>query len=287
MTQSANGEFLLERPGQVSLERGQAVQAADRRRRPARVDLRRGPEPGDRAQDRRRAGRHARRAALRQPGRRARVHVEGPAGGRWPRMAVGDADLEGDDVRGDPARASTRRASRRSSSTTRSARRASVRFTSFERNPKLRRSCRSCSRRPRARTSSATSEPPRSQVRLKPYPRPNACSRRSGFSPTRSSRKAEALPTADPHALVGRASARRDAARKAEALPTADPRALALRLLSREAPGVFRGRVLRVRAGSVDLGAVGRDDARRLASERVTAASEPGAASDARYRRSA
>ena len=41
------------------------------------------------------------------------------------RVAVGDADLEGDDVRRNPARASTPRASRRSSSSMRSARRAS------------------------------------------------------------------------------------------------------------------------------------------------------------------
>ncbi len=153
--QSANGTFELSRPGkfrwnvekpykQLLVGDGQRVWV-----------YRRGPEPGDRAQGRRRARRHAGGAAFRQPGRRARVRVEGPAGGGRPRLAGGDAARRR--MRHSPrsAWASMPRVWPRSKSSTRSARRASCASPTSSAIRNSRRT-RSASRRPRARTSSAT-----------------------------------------------------------------------------------------------------------------------------------
>ena len=98
----STGSFAFQRPGQVPLDLREALRAADRRRRQARVDLRRGPEPGDGARDGPRARLDAGGAARRRGRRRARLRARGRGPARRPGVAGGEAARARGRVRAHP-----------------------------------------------------------------------------------------------------------------------------------------------------------------------------------------
>ena len=178
------------RPGQVPLElRASPIEQLIVGDGARALDLRRGPEPGHRAQARRSAlGATPGGAARRRQRRRARFELKDAGAARRPGVGRGDAAERGGGLRAHPHGLRAQPAARRWSSTTTSARPPMLRFPSFERNPRARRRRCSASRRRRAPTWSASESSGTRDADLFAAPQPGRRRSPSGCGRARSTR---------------------------------------------------------------------------------------------------